>query len=997
MQLRKTFSIAMVLSISLFFSFLQLIGQETLPSISDGNPPKTLVELWSGFDPQAEPLEKEILHEWEEDGVVLQVLRFRIGVFKGQKAMMAAVYGYPKGGKNLPGLVQIHGGGQYADYRAPLTNAKRGYATLSIAWAGRINAPDYTVSPKEVKLFWGNKTKDPDYRVTTDWGALDGYHAPSRYDGDAFNGMQAAGWTMDAIQSPRNNPWFLITLGARRALTFLEQQPEVHPDCLGVYGHSMGGKLTVLTAGVDERVKAAAPSCGGVSGRFDGNSLLRQTLGDGVSLAKISVPLIFLSPSNDFHGRIHDLQTALSEIQSEEWRVTCSPHHNHQDNAAHEVVTQLWFDEHLKDTFHLPETPRTKLTLKTSNRIPILSVYPDTTSPVVSVDVYYTQDADPDKGHEGVINRRWHHAHTEQQSDTWSAELPLSSDSEPLWAYANVRYDLEEPIQGAGYYYRIYTADHFNLSSRMQMVAGDDLKEAAVRPTRQASMLIESFDADWEKEWYTYRPEQWGKRTHKVSDPLLLAPEGAAISIEISVEEVNTLVIGMDNHAAEVPLKGGQGWQAIRLGPEDFKNARGDSLQDFRGIKELRLIDRETLRLRRPDATRPVGRVWKGEAPAFRSLQWIAEDISYLHPGIAHTQSAIALVKGRIAAKQEPWFSSFKKLRDSKHADLDWKPKPHAHVERGPYNNPNIGSSDFSQDASAAYMHALLWTLTDNAACARKAAQIIDAWSTTLQSISNHDARLLVGMEGYNFCNAAELLKHTWNGWAQDNQNQFELMLRGVFYPVIKDFYPSANGNWDAAMLQTMLAMGVYLEDRSMFDRATDYYLNGKGNGAVRNYFKTSGQCQETGRDQGHTQMGLDYLANACEVAWSQGVDLYSAFENRLLKGFEYTAKYNLGFDVPYEPYRSYQGRYHYKSISDKSRGNLRPMYEKVLNHYQNRAGTGTPFTKQAVTKLRKDSYQLNRRPRSVSAADTLMFAGQPDRRVNSPLDATPQAKLPRP
>ena len=33
---------------------------------------------------------------------------------------MAGVYGYPKGGKKLPGLVQIHGGGQYADYKAPL-------------------------------------------------------------------------------------------------------------------------------------------------------------------------------------------------------------------------------------------------------------------------------------------------------------------------------------------------------------------------------------------------------------------------------------------------------------------------------------------------------------------------------------------------------------------------------------------------------------------------------------------------------------------------------------------------------------------------------------------------------------------------------------------------------------------------------------------------------------------------------------------------------------
>ena len=94
--------------------------------------------------------------------------------------MMAAVYGYPKGAKNLPGLVQIHGGGQYADANAVLTNAKRGYATISVSWAGRINAPDYKVNPDAVKLFWDGKTDDPKYKVITDWGALDAYHAPSR-------------------------------------------------------------------------------------------------------------------------------------------------------------------------------------------------------------------------------------------------------------------------------------------------------------------------------------------------------------------------------------------------------------------------------------------------------------------------------------------------------------------------------------------------------------------------------------------------------------------------------------------------------------------------------------------------------------------------------------------------------------------------------------------------------------------------------------------------
>ena len=62
----------------------------------------------------------------------------------------------------LPGLLQIHGGGQYADSNAALTNAKRGYATLSIAWAGRVSAPQYRVTPNEVKLFLGwKKPKTP--------------------------------------------------------------------------------------------------------------------------------------------------------------------------------------------------------------------------------------------------------------------------------------------------------------------------------------------------------------------------------------------------------------------------------------------------------------------------------------------------------------------------------------------------------------------------------------------------------------------------------------------------------------------------------------------------------------------------------------------------------------------------------------------------------------------------------------------------------------------
>jgi len=277
------------------------------------------------------------------------------------------------------------------------------------------------------------------------------------------------------------------------------------------------------------------------------------------------------------------------------------------------------------------------------------------------------------------------------------------------------------------------------------------------------------------------------------------------------------------------------------------------------------------------------------------------------------------------------------------------------------------------RDGTAAYTHALLWVFTSNKAHAAAAADILNAWSSTLKSVSNHDARLLVGMGGIHFCNAAELLKHSWNGWPGNDQEAFRTMLRKVLYPVIEDFYPTANGNWDAAMIQTMMAIGIHLDDRAVFRKGVDYFLSGEGNGAVNHYFNQFGQCQESGRDQGHTQMGLEYLLNSCEIAWKQGIDLYGAYENGLAKGFEYTAQYNLGGDVPFEYYESYRGRYKHNRISDKGRGRLRPMYEKVYNHYHNRMKMDMPWCRKAIEKTRPECGGGSSVPWS-----TLMYADQP-------------------
>ena len=620
------------LTFPLITSFLsadkkQKLFVDTLPELKTGEAPQTWNDTWKGFDPRAEPLDVEVLKEWEEDNIVLKVLRYRIGVFKGRRAMMAGVYGYPKGGEGLPGLLQIHGGGQYADYKAPLTNAKRGYASLSISWAGRISAPGYRVSPNEVKLFWEGKVEDPRYKITTDWGALDAYHAPSRNGKDAFPSIPVADWTLDPIESPRNNSWFLATLGARRGLTFLERQPEIDADKLGVYGHSMGGKLTVLTAGSDKRVKAAAPSCGGISDRYTTNPLHLLTVSDPPSLKEITCPIIFLSPSNDFHGRINDLETSIEEIKSKDWRVTCSPHHNHQDIAEYEVATQLWFDQHLKQSFQLPETPNLKLFLP-PGKSPVVTLGIDESREISAIDVFYTQQGQADGGKDNsnnTKNRFWHHSAVSKHNGKWAAHLHLFSVDKPLWVYANVSYKLKKPISGAGYYYGIYSANRFTLSSLMRVTTSSELKKAGVVATLKQQVLIEDFEGDWQKEWFSYNSKKWGIKTHKLYHPAWEAPKGAKLYFEIKAELPNKMIVGLDSYVTEVALTGNNTWQGVKLSVSDFKNIKMESQNDWSEFKELRFDDVEQQRAKKESGEQPrtFGAPWKGKAPEFRFLRWL--------------------------------------------------------------------------------------------------------------------------------------------------------------------------------------------------------------------------------------------------------------------------------------------------------------------------------------------------------------------------------------
>ncbi len=579
--------------------------------------PGMVKELWADFDPRKDALDAKVVREWEKDGIVYRYVTYHVGNLKGKPARMAAFFGFPRGVKKVPGLLHLHGGGQRAFLNEVEFYAKRGYACLSINWGGR-----------EME----NAEKgDPN----TDWGAVD----PTQKNVPGYFNLKPGDKYLDPFESPRNNNWFLLTLGARRGLTFLEQQPEVDANRLGVYGHSMGGNLTVYVAGTDSRVKAASPSVGGSGFRTDPWPLLPQhkpqmpngdvklfnaTLGFESYAPHIRAPLLWLGATNDFHGIMDDTYRTGELIPHKNVRYAFTPHMNHRFTPEFAVTRPLWFDQYLKSAFTFPTTPDSKLVLATDHHIPELQVTPDSSQPVVEVHIYYSVDPDPRA-------RFWRSAEAKKQETTWTAKLPILAVDQPLFAFANIVYGLkkEESVPFAG------PTERYAISSMLHTIAPDELKRAEVKGTDRPSLLIDDFSQGWQ-DWYLLsaeNPHHWEFSTRKLADPKWQGQPGQRLTLDVQAEKPNELVVVLTENffrsyrgksqefVAVVKLDGGKDTQTVSLGLKDFKTDDGAALSSWKNVDVL------SLRAYHDKGGKLLGsKSWVGSQPMFRNLRWQRND-----------------------------------------------------------------------------------------------------------------------------------------------------------------------------------------------------------------------------------------------------------------------------------------------------------------------------------------------------------------------------------
>jgi Alginate lyase len=344
----------------------------------------------------------------------------------------------------------------------------------------------------------------------------------------------------------------------------------------------------------------------------------------------------------------------------------------------------------------------------------------------------------------------------------------------------------------------------------------------------------------------------------------------------------------------------------------------------------------------------------------------------FTHPGVLLDNEQLATVRQALAAGREPWTGALAKLQASVLASLDYRPEPWSTVECGPFSKPDHGCTVETNDAQAAYTHALLWAYLGDVRHARKAVEIMNAWAGTLKGgHTESNAPLQASWAGELWPRAAEIIRYTSTEWSAADVDAFALMLRTQYLPDIQRMGVCHTANWQASGIEATANIAIFLDDRASFDDAierwrervrTSIYLASdgptpatpatpaacprEGQALIDAWFGQAdlrnGHGQETCRDLEHTAYGLAALTNVAETARVQGIDLYGEESTRLTSAMEFHAQWRNGRPTPLW------------LCKGSLKGDLTGTFEVGYNHYVNRQGMSLPETSR---------WLLSRRP----------------------------------
>ena len=326
-----------------------------------------------------------------------------------------------------------------------------------------------------------------------------------------------------------------------------------------------------------------------------------------------------------------------------------------------------------------------------------------------------------------------------------------------------------------------------------------------------------------------------------------------------------------------------------------------------------------------------------------------------MHPGLFYTMDDLTRMKTAVAQKQEPWLSSFRLLG----ANLAYKASPVV--------NETIGTGQFQirADADQGNALALTWFITGDIRYAQAAIKIINAWTSTMQTFDPVD-NLSASEAIRGFGEAAEILIYTGtSGWKTADIARYKSMMLTRLYPAVaKSKTDGMMGNQGIDAVSAAMAVGIALDIPQYFQDGVTAWTQHPCV-AITKFIQPSGQNGEAGRDQPHSSGELTAANNWAMLAWNQGVDLYQTGGNRLLAGYEYWTKYNLGYSVPYTPISLCN--YNAANISSSYRGRIATVdLERIYRIFVTEKKQAAPNVQQALTRI------------GITSGTLLSYAGKP-------------------
>jgi len=242
---------------------------------------------------------------------------------------------------------------------------------------------------------------------------------------------------------------------------------------------------------------------------------------------------------------------------------------------------------------------------------------------------------------------------------------------------------------------------------------------------------------------------------------------------------------------------------------------------------------------------------------------------------------------------------------------------------------------------SAVYNLARMWYFTGNNAYAQKAHDILLSWATTQTSFSGQEMDLSLGDYAVVYVGGADILRATWPGWTDADTTTVKNYFLNVTWPAtVAGFNTTGPANKGMLYLEAGIAVAAFCDDVDKFNHCIDVYRTSPASGLFNTL--PTGEMGETGRDEGHAYGTLSGMTVISEIAWKQGIDLYSEQDNRLLACGEYYARNSLVLDSPFVPFGTIDYTYYansaYYNTADRS------AFAIIQNAYKTRKGMPTPW-----------------------------------------------------